>query len=236
MIMLKKELRLQNPLRFMERENEDILPEGGMGAVLARAGVGKTAILVQLALNTLLKGKNVLHISLNDPVKKVGLWYKEVFRHLTKPYEARKINQVWESILPHRFIMTFRVEGFTTSKLEERLADLEEQDIFSPQMIFIDGFQIDDTAKTSLSELKRLAEKRSLHVWLTIKTHRHDKSDPNGMPAPLLDVVDLFDLVIQLQPEGKEIHVKTLKGTGVDSDQPVLLLDPSTMLLKKTAT
>ena len=69
--MLKKELRLQNPLRFMERENEDILPEGGLGAVIARAGVGKTAILVQLALNTLLKGKNVLHISLNDPVKKV---------------------------------------------------------------------------------------------------------------------------------------------------------------------
>ncbi len=233
--MLKKELRLQNPLRFMERENEDILPEGGIGAVLARAGVGKTAILVQLALNTLLKGKNVLHISLNDPVKKVGLWYKEVFRHLTQHYETRQTNEVWESILPHRFIMTFRVDGFTASKLEERLTDLEEQNIFSPQMIFIDGFQIDDTAKTSLSDLKRLAEKRSLQVWLTIKTHRHETPDSNGMSAPLLDVVDLFDLIIQLQPEGKEIHVKTLKGTGADSDQPVLFLDPSTMLLKKTA-
>jgi len=55
------------------------------------------------------------------------------------------------------------------------------------------------------------------------------------MPAPLLDVVDLFDLVIMLQPEGKEIHVKTLKGIGADSDQPVLFLDPATMLLKKTA-
>ncbi len=168
--MLKKELLLQNPLRFMERENEDILPEGGLGVVLARAGVGKTAILVQLALNTLLKGKNVLHISLNDPVKKVGLWYKEVFRHLTKPYDTRETNQLWESILPHRFIMTFRVEGFTSSKLEERLTDLEEQNIFSPQMIFIDGFQIDDTARTSLSDLKDLAKKHSLYVCLTIKT------------------------------------------------------------------
>ena len=233
--MLKKELLLQNPLRFMERENEDILPEGGLGAVLARAGVGKTAILVQLALNTLLKGKNVLHISLNDPVKKVGLWYKEVFRHLTKPYDTRETNQLWESILPHRFIMTFRVEGFSTSKLEERLTDLEEQNIFSPQMIFIDGFQIDDSARTSLSDLKRLAEKRSLTVWLAIKTHRHEKPGPNGIPAPLLDVVDLFDLVIMLQPEGKEIHVKTLKGIGADSDQPILFLDPATMLLKKTA-
>jgi hypothetical protein len=232
--MLKKELRLQNPLRYMERENEDILPEGGLGVVLARAGVGKTAILVQLALNTLLKGKNVLHISLNDPVKKVGLWYKEVFRHLTNQYEERKTNQVWESILPQRFIMTFRVEGFSTSKLEERLTDLEEQNIFSPQMIFIDGFQVDDTARTSISDLKRLAEKRLLPVWLTIKTHRHEKPGANGMPATLLEVLDLFDLVIQLQPEGKEVHVKTLKGTGADSEQPLLCLDPATMLLKKT--
>ncbi len=64
--MLKKELILQNPLRFLENETGDILLEGGFGAVLARAGVGKTAILVQLALNTILKGKNVLHISLDD--------------------------------------------------------------------------------------------------------------------------------------------------------------------------
>ena len=106
------------------------------------------------------------------------------------------------------------MRGLPASKLEERLTDLEEQNIFSPQMIFIDGFQIDDTARTSLSDLKSLAEKHSLYVWLTIKTHRHEKPDPDGMPAPLLDVVDLFDLVIQLQPEGKEIHVKTLKGTG----------------------
>jgi hypothetical protein len=51
------------------------------------------------------------------------------------------------------------------------------------------------------------------------------------MPAPLLDVADLFDVVIQLQPEGKEIHVKTLKGGSRDSDRTTLLLDPSTMLI-----
>ena len=55
----------------MQSVTEDILPQGGFGAVLARAGVGKTALLVQLALNTMLRDKNVLHISLNDPVNKV---------------------------------------------------------------------------------------------------------------------------------------------------------------------
>ncbi len=232
MIMLKKELILQNPLRFLENETGDILYEGGFGAVLARAGVGKTAILVQLAFNTILKGKNVLHISLDDPVNKLTLWYKEVFNNLTKQYESIETNPIWEAILPHRFIMTFRVEGFSTSKLEERLTDLIEQNIFSPQMIIIDGFNFKEDVRASLSDLKRLAKKYSLYVWFSVKTHRHEEPGPDGMPAQILEVSDLFDLVIQLQPEGKEIHVKTLKGATADSDQRTLLLDPSTMLLK----
>jgi len=82
--MLIKELVQQNPLRLMIKETEGLPSEGGFGAVLARAGVGKTAFLVQLALNHLLRDINVLHISLDDPVNKVSLWYKEVFQHLTK--------------------------------------------------------------------------------------------------------------------------------------------------------
>jgi len=230
--MIKKELILQNPVRFIGDETEDILPEGGFGAVLARAGVGKTSLLVQLALNTLFRGKYVLHISLDDPVNKISLWYKEVFRHLTKSYDTKEINKLWEDLLPHRFIMAFKVEGFSVPKLEERLTDLKEQNIFSPQMVLIDGFHFNETARTFLYDLKRLAKNNYLHVWFAVKTHRHEKPGPDGMPAPLLDVSDLFDIVIQLQPEGKKIHVITLKGEPQDSDRPALFLDPATMLLK----
>ena len=230
--MLKKELILQNPLRFLENKSGDILNEGSFGAVLAPAGVGKTAILVQLALNTILKGKNVLHISLDDPVKKLTLWYREVFKHLTRQYKSIETNPIWEAILPHRFIMTFRVEGFSTSKLEERLTDLIEQNIFSPQVIIIDGFNFMQDVRTSLYDLKGLAKKHSLYVWFSVKTHRHEELGQDGMPAQILEVADLFDLVIQLQPEGKEIQVKTIKGSTADSDQRTLMLDPATMLVK----
>ncbi|MGD9082334.1 MAG: AAA family ATPase [Desulfobacterales bacterium] len=232
--MIKKELILQNPLRFIGDKSEDILPEGAFGAVLARAGVGKTALLVQLALHTLLKGKYVLHISLDDPVNKISLWYKEVFRHLTKSYDTKKRNKLWEDLLPYRFIMTFKVEGFSVPKLEERLTDLKEQNIFSPQMVLIDGFHFNESARASLSEFKRLAKNHSVHVWFSVKTHRHEKSGPGGMPASLLDVSDLFDIVIQLRPEGKKIHVMTLKGGAADSNRPALFLDPATMLVKDT--
>jgi hypothetical protein len=229
--MLKKELVLQNPLRFLGHETDEVLPEGGFGAVLARAGVGKTALLVQLAISNLLQNKNVLHISLDDPVQKVSLWYKEVFRHLTKSYDVKKINQLWESLLLHRFIMTFKVDGFSVPKLEERMADLKEQNIFSPQIVFIDGFPFHETVRISLSEFKDLSKNNSLQVWFSVRTRRHEMPAPDGMPAPLLDVADLFDVVIQLQPEGKEIHVKTLKGGSKESGRTALLLDPSTMLI-----
>ncbi len=230
--MLKKDLILRNPLRLMGHENEDIVPEGGFGAVLARAGVGKTALIVQLALNTLIKSSNVLHVSLNEPVDKVNLWYKEVFNRLANQYNVKQVNDLFEDILPHRFIMTFKVEGFSVAKLEERLTDLTQQNIFNPQMVIIDGLPFDETLKTPLTDLKSFARKNNLHVWFTVTTHRHEKPSDDGLPVQLNNVSDLFDAVIALQPEKDKIHITALKGgpeEGRDRDQ---LIDPSTMLIQ----
>jgi len=230
--MLKKDLILRNPLRLIRSETDNLLAAGEFGAVLARAGVGKTALLVQVSLGSLLQEKNVLHISLEDPVDKVSLWYKEVFNHIADQYNVGPINQLWDSLLPHRFIMTFRVEGFSVPKLEERLTDLTEQQIFSPRMLIVDGLPFDETIRESLSELKKLAAKHGVHIWFTVRTHRHEEPGPDGIPMQLSQVQDLFEVAIQLVPEGKDIFIKTLKGGKPDAEQPDLQLDPSTMLIK----
>ncbi len=230
--MLKKDLILRNPLHVMAYGNDDILSTGQFGAVLARAGVGKTAFLVQLSLNALLRGKNVLHISLEDPVNKVSLWYKEVFNLIADQYKVDQINQLWESVLPHRFIMTFRVEGFSVPKLQERLADLMEQNIFSPQMIIVDGLPFDESVHQPLAEFKDLVDSHQMHAWFTIRTHRHEEPGPDGRPLQLEKISDLFEVAIQLLPVGKEIHVKAVKGGESFAENLDLRLDPSTMLLK----
>jgi hypothetical protein len=230
--MLKKDLIMRNPLGMMGYDNNEILNAGEFGAVLARAGVGKTAFLVQLSLNALLRGKNVLHISLEDPVNKVSLWYQEVFNLIAEQYQVDQINQLWESLLPHRFIMTFRVEGFSVPKLKERLSDLMEQNIFSPQMIIVDGFPFDKSVHPSLSELKSLIENYQMPAWFTIRTHRDEEHGPDGIPRQLNQLSDLFEIAIQLLPVGKEIHVKVTKGAESFSEQIDLRLDASTMLIK----
>ena len=233
--MLKKDLILRNPLRVMGYENDDILNAGEFGAVLARAGVGKTAFLVQLSLNALLRDKNVLHISLEDPVNKVSLWYQEVFNLIAQQYKVDQISQLWESLLPHRFIMTFKVEGFSIPKLEERLSDLMEQNIFLPQMVIVDGFPFDETVSHSLTEFKDLIKSHQMPAWFTMRTHRHEDLGPGGFPMRHCQVSDLFEIAIQLLPVGKEIHVKAVKGAESFPEDLDLRLDPSTMLIKDRA-
>lgn len=230
--MLKKDLILRNPLRMLGHDSENILPKGGFGAILARAGVGKTSLMVQMALDTLLQSKNVLHISLVDSVRKVDLWYEEVFRNIAVYYHLEKTDELWDSILPHRFIMTFNVEGFSVPILEERLTDLTEQGIFFPDMILIDGLPFDENISKPLQDLKELATSYGLFIWFSVRTHRHEKEGPGGLPVQMANIKDLFQVALHLQPEEKEIHVKILKEVSKKIRTPSLFLDPATMLIR----
>ena len=229
--MLKNEFILKNPLRRMGYKSDDILQTGEFGAVMARAGVGKTAFLVQLALHSMLREKNVLHVSLNNPVKKVSLSYREVFNRITAQYEIHQTSQLWDTVLPHRFIMTFRVEGFSVPKLEERLTDLIEQDIFKPDTMIIDNIPFDDSVRKDLTVLKKLALRQGIRVWFSVRTHRHEEPGLDGLPIQLSQVTELFEVAIQLVPKEKQIQIKAFKGPGSEADFPDLLLDPVTMLI-----
>ncbi len=231
--MLKKDLILRNPLRLLGQENEDIIRPGSFGAVLARHGVGKTAMVIQIALNSLLQQKNILHISLDEPVGKVGLWYQEMFERLAQQYQVAQIDQLWDAIVPHRFIMTFRSEDFNAPRLEERLTDLTAQNIFAPNMIIIDGLSFDNDNRSELEALKALAQQLELPVWFTITTHRHEDLAEDGLPVQLSPVQDLFDAALTINPEKDAIHIRAIKGTLKNEAEPALILDPATMLIRR---
>lgn len=222
---------IASPLAAMGYEEEGLPLKGGFGAVLAQAGVGKTAFLVQMSLSALTRGKNVLHVSLTDPIKKVNLWYKEVFQNLTHSLSSETSESIWMKLLPHRFIMSFNVEGFSVPTLEERMADLTEQEIFLPQIILVDGLPLDDSPRDRLTDLKGLITRHELPVWLSVRTHREDRLDDDGIPSLLTEDIDLFDLIIQLLPEKNQIHVKPVKWPPNTPPLKSLRLDPSTMLI-----
>ncbi len=230
--MMKKDLMMRNPLRQLGYGNADILEDGAFGAILARAGLGKTAFLVQIALHTMLRERNVLHISLEDPVDKVTLWYQEVFNLMAQSRQADPTPDLWDSLLPHRFIMTFKVEGFSVPKLRERLTDLTEQTIFNPHTLIVDGLPFDDDLHALLADLKTLCAETGIRSWFTVRTHRHEDPGPDGMPPQLASLQDLFTIALQLLPDGQDIHIRQLKGTAGAGQDTALRFDPATMLIK----
>jgi hypothetical protein len=230
--MQKKEIIYHNPLINLGYENEDILPNGGLGAVLANAGVGKTALLVQVALNMMLRSESVLHVSLQEAVSKVDIWYQELFNNIAERFKFTEIKEFWDKVLPYRFIMTFRVESFSVPTLEERLTDLMQQNIFKPHTVIIDGLKFDEAGRGQLLLLKELAKKYSMRIWFTVHVHRNEKPAENGLPVSFLHVNDLFDVIVQMEAKGEDVHIKALKGKSSKAKPHTLLLDPATMLIK----
>ncbi|RJP94958.1 MAG: cytoplasmic protein [Desulfobacteraceae bacterium] len=235
--MLKNQLILKDPLNSLGFGTEETEKAGNFGAVASRAGVGKTAFLVQIAISSLLKNKNVLHISIKDPVEKVNLWYKEMFFNLTQPSRTKQDKELWESLLTRRFIMTFETENFDLSKLTSRIDGLKTQNIFSPQLIIIDGLSSEEPIASDLIRLKEYATRNNFIIWFSVRTHRHQTADPVTIIQQLggNDNSDLFNMVIQLLPEKEMIQVKRLSLIQDTANHPSLLLDPSTMMLKEDA-
>lgn len=230
--MKNEKLIYLSPLKAVGYDGGEIVPEGGLGAVAAHAGVGKTALLVQLALSAMLSGAKVLHISLNDSVNKVNLWYQELFSNIVGQTGPKETREIWESIVPNRFIMTFKAESFNASKLEGCLNDLITQNIFPPGLIIVDGLRFDESVRGTLVGMKSLAKRLSIRLWFTVHIHSYEGQTPDNMPKCLLSTVDLFDAVFKLQPEGGEIFIKMLKGIPAATSFKPLLLDPSTMLIR----
>ena len=203
-----------------------------MGPVMARAGLGKTAILVQFALDCMLLGNKVLHVSIGEGVDKTRTWYDDILSLLT---DGEKIESIPE-IMKNRMIMTFKESSFSKALLEERLDDLVKQNIYKPECLIIDGYDFVNNDKESLEELRTFMNERGLKmIWFSAVSHREDpRVSLDGVPAPCHEIDGLFETVLLIKPVGDAMKLDILKCDSCKLDPgTTLMLDPSTMLIKK---
>jgi hypothetical protein len=222
----------QNPLRVlnMGRENNQ------MGLVMARAGLGKTALLVQIALDAILRGKRVIHVSVGESIDKTRKWYDDILQSILQEHSVTRPHELMDMVARHRMIMTFKVAAFSRSRLEERLNDLILQDIFRPNVLIVDGFDFDGTSREALEDIKDLMDNMNMQAWFSAICHRGDQRvSPAGVPAPCHEIDDLFDMIILLKPEKDvTIQLDIIRNYGeVVEGGTGLRLDPTTMMVKE---
>ncbi|TBV80342.1 MAG: hypothetical protein EYX74_05830 [Desulfobulbaceae bacterium] len=232
--MSKQELIAKNPIRQL---NFGVESASGsrMGLVMARAGLGKTAMLVQIALDSLLNGRQVVHVGIGQSLEKTRIWYDDIFKDIVAGCKICNPYAIYDEIMRNRMIMTFKATAFTRSRLEERLNDLVYQNVIRPGCIVVDGYDFTVVAPETLSDLRELAQVMDVQIWFSAISHRGDeRTSPEGVPAPCHEVADFFDTVVLLQPdvESAWVDLKIIKdNTGGASDR--LQLDPITFMVKE---
>jgi hypothetical protein len=229
--LYRKFLNARSPLRLLEKGLHGGLGPGNIGIVLAGHGVGKSSVLVSVALDELLRSGNVLHVSLTDSVSHVRAHYDTVFEDLAATTHLEDEQSIHAEIDRRRSIRVYSPNAFTASKLREAVK-LETEAGQKPSLVIIEGEDFDSAQREDFEEFKAIAEELAAEIWLSAQCK--DES-PVTVPESIARLDDLVSVIVSLEPAEEAVALRALK----DHDNPDLsdlhvALDPRTLLLKRT--
>ncbi len=227
--MVRKEVNLQSPLRILDRSMRGGLGKGNLGAVMAPAGVGKSACLVQIGLDDLLRERAVLHVAVGQTVEHVSAWYDALFDDLAELTDLADRAVVRESIGRRRLIQAFAEGAFGPQGLEDALASFQAHLGRTPSAILVDGFDWSGPGCTAaLAAIKASARRAGAELWMTAPTPGRVTTPPCERCAALVDV-GLF-----LEPHGSHVKLRLVKDfDGASSVDVHLSLHSETLRLVK---
>ncbi|MCK6547315.1 hypothetical protein L6R52_15800 [Myxococcota bacterium] len=232
--MHSKEVNASSPLRILEKSIHGGLGAGNLGVVLARAGVGKTAFLVQIGLDDLMRGKDTLHVALGQSLERVHAWYDTVFDDIAKAANLEDRDDVTAMIAKHRVIQAYPDHNLTAERLEKAVELYTKHMSFKPTAILIDGFDWENGGHTAtaaaLGAFKSFAKRLGAELWMSAQSHRTSGEHPTKMVPPVEEYAELVDVAVFLDPVADHVTVRILK----DHSQPFapdthLMLHPDTM-------
>jgi len=221
-------------LKILEKSCRKGLGRGNLGVLVARAGVGKTACLVHIAMDKLLRNEKLVHASLQDSPEKVTSYYNVIFSELVKALNLTTPSDTKAQIDKNRMILAYLNQSFDLRRLKENLKNLAEKVGFAPDTIIVDGLDFSKVRAEIFDEFKKLAQEFQVEVWFSALSKAASGDSKNqGIPAPADKFDSFFSIVIELQPTESAVELRLLKDH--ESTAPLdekVLLDPKTFLAR----
>jgi hypothetical protein len=229
--MYRKFLNARSPLRLLEKGLHGGLGKGKLGLVLAGHGVGKTACLVGIALDDLLRGGHVLHVSLDHTVSHVRDFYDTVFEDLASTTQLVDGVQVHAEVDRRRSIRAYPTNSFSASKLREAVK-VEAEAGAQPGLVIVEGFDFEASPRDELLDLRGLAEELEAEVWLSAAL---PEERVGGLPDSIEAIADTLDVILALEPGKNAVALRALKDhDNPDPSKLRVSLDPKTLLLTRS--
>ncbi len=232
--MLLKELTERSPMRIFEKSIHGGLGAGNLGVVVARHGMGKTAFLVDIALDDLLRGRKVLHVTIGRTIEHVREYCAEIFHDLVHATQLESAAEIRREIESHRHIKAYLKETFSVEHLRSHIAMMREAMGFVPVAIVIDGYDFEAATTAELADIREIAESLKCEIWMAAHTHRTDPRDKHGIPEPVAHLTSELAVIVHMAHDGKAVNLRVLKDhDNPDVSQLALAIDPTTMLLRQ---
>ena len=221
-----------SPLKILEGPSRRGLGQGNLGVLMAQAGVGKTACLIHIALEKILRQGKLVHISLEDVPEKISSYYHVISQDLATALGGENGDELRRLLEKNRMILAYLNQSFEISRLRENMRNLAESIAFVPNTLIIDGLDFACAPREVFVELKEVAAEYQLETWLSaLSSKRPGDGDEGRIPSPCTHLDDLLSIVIELQPTTTGVFLRLLK----DHETPVVpavrvQLDPNTFL------
>jgi len=211
--MIRKEAILQSPLRLLDRSIHGGLGAGHLGVIMAPAGVGKSACLVQIGLDALLRERPVLHVAVGQSVEHVAARYDALFDELAERVDLADRRGVRESIAHRRLIWSSAQGAFGPRGLDEALAAFQAHLEVAPRTLLVDGFEWGEPGcAAAIGAIKASAARIGAEIWMTARDARRLEPGRDRRIAPLSDdCAALVDVGIFLEPHGRHARLTLVK-------------------------
>jgi len=241
--MVLNELIQRSPIRIFEQSINGGLKPGEIGIIASPNGVGKTSVLVQLALDKLLQGRKVIHVSFTQHVQYVPLWYEDIFDEIINKKNLENTQDIKNDLIKNRVLMNFNQDGVSKEQILRSLRAMIVDGGFKADSIIIDGFDFSrNSAEPSgngvnMENVKTFAAELGLNVWYSCSV-TEDASKPgaqydkNNIPFILAGMLNSIDVVVVLQPKPDHVELSISKDRNANiSKSMAMKLDPRTLLI-----
>lgn len=228
-----KEFISVSPLRILAKSSKKQLGPGNLGVLIARAGVGKTACLIHIALHKIFLDEKLVHVSLNEGPEKVTSYYNVIYHDLVEALGLPEDSEYRFLMERNRMILAYLNRSFELSRLRANLGNLSEKVAYRPNALIVDGLDFEHEERHVLQDFKSMAQEFELEIWFSALSHRHiTETNEKGVPYPCHHVDDLFSVILHLLPTPSGVFMRLLK----DHDHPSVSdtsvrLDPNTFLV-----
>lgn len=214
--MDKKDLFEKSPVRLFESTTGASIKAGEIALVAAKKGLGKTSVLVQFGMDTLLNDKHLVHVTFDLHSSNVISWYDSIFAELAKKKNIANPAELKEEVVRNRTIMNFSLDNFSLTKVVNTLGALKAGGI-AVSGVVMDGVDFAKVSAEDLAAVKKYAKDENVTVWMSADAIPSDTAS--------------FDAVIELVQKSDAVAVEVKKIAGKKDVEASLKLDSKTLLI-----